>query len=218
MTEQPDPTTQPGPAPRRADRPADHREAEPHPGPTPDRTAAQKLSPPQLGVQPPAEEVLWVGRTSWKHFAGSIAVWALAAVLLSGLFGWLAAQRPALGGSVAFWIVLVVILSMGAWTGTKIIRGVFGHRYRLTNERLFIEHGIFSRTIDQTELIRVDDVRIHKSFLNMIFGLGTVEVLSTDLSDGKLRIEGIQQSEQVAEAIRNSMRSLRKGSLFVEAL
>ena len=165
-----------------------------------------------------SEEVLWVGRTSWRHFAGLIALWSLGSILLAGLVGWLAAKWDALGGAAAFWIVLVLIVILGAFVAARVVRGVLGQRYRLTSERLFIERGLLGRTIDQTELIRVDDVRIHKSFANMILGVGTVEILSTDVSDRKIQIEGINQSEQVAEAIRNCVRSLRRQSLFVESL
>ncbi|HUU82931.1 MAG TPA: PH domain-containing protein [Phycisphaerae bacterium] len=176
------------------------------PGQRPNRAAA------------PDEEVLWSGRTSWKHFAGLIAAWSAGSVLLAALMGWMAAKWEALSGRTAFGIVLIVILCLGAYIACRVLRAVLAQRYRLTSERLFIDRGILSRTIDQTELIRVDDVRVHKSLVGMILGVGSVEVLSTDVSDRTIRIEGVQQSEEVAETIRNCVRTLRKRSLFVESL
>ena len=167
---------------------------------------------------PGAEKVLWVGRTSWKNYAGRIALWALGSVLFGALLGWLAGRWDALSGTAAFWIVLAVIALTGAFVAARVAVGVLSQRFRLTNERLFVERGLLSRSIDQTELIRVDDVRVYKSPVNLLCRIGTVEVLSTDVSDGKLRIEGIEHCEQVAEAIRKSMRALRKRSLYVENL
>lgn len=223
MIGQQNPTPPPEPAPSRgqgdaAKGPEVGPRADPGPGPSPAQPTFGTPAQQPTEAAPAPEEVLWVGRTSWRHFAGLIAIWSLASVLLAALVGWLAAKSEPLSGSVAFWLVLVLILVPGACVAARVIRGVLGQRYRLTNERLFIERGILSRTIDQTELIRVDDVRVHKSFVNMMLGLGSVEILSTDVSDRTIRLEGIDQSEQVAEAIRNCMRSLRKRSLFVEGL
>jgi hypothetical protein len=43
-------------------------------------------------------------------------------------------------------------------------------------------------------------------------------VLSTDVSDGVIVIEGIARADHVAETIRDRMRALRRQSLFVENL
>jgi hypothetical protein len=72
--------------------------------------------------------------------------------------------------------------------------------------------------VDQTELIRVDDVRIHKTLLDRIFGLGTIAILSTDATDREVVIAGVADPDQVAEALRRNMRTLRQKSLFVEHL
>ena len=83
---------------------------------------------------------------------------------------------------------------------------------------MFIGRGILSRTIDQAELIRIDDVRIHKSLLNRMTGVGSVELFSTDASDRQVTIWGVQKPEELAESIRDQMRRLRQRSLFVESL
>jgi hypothetical protein len=72
--------------------------------------------------------------------------------------------------------------------------------------------------VDQTELIRVDDVRVKKSMMDRLFGLGSVETLSTDQTDRETMIAGIAEPDKVAEAIRARMRTMRKKSLFVENL
>ena len=95
---------------------------------------------------------------------------------------------------------------------------IISRRYRLTSQRLFIERGILNQTIDQTELIRVDDVRLEKTLIDRVFGLGTVSLLSTDVTDRLVVIEGIDNADRVAEAVRTNMRTQRGKALFVENL
>jgi membrane protein YdbS with pleckstrin-like domain len=157
------------------------------------------------------EEELWSGRTSWKHYAGRIAIAdaiSLLAIIAAALWG------PE--GSVK-WVLLVVVLA-GIVLGAQIAIMVLRTRYRVTSERLFIERGIVRQTIDQTELIRVDDVRVEKLLIDRLLGLGSIDVLSTDASDQSIRIEGVAGAEDVAEIIRAHMRAARRNSLFMETL
>jgi len=179
----------------------------------------QRLSPDAVWRQraghsaeldPDAEDELWQGRTSWKHFTDLILVaggWSLVAAFVwfkaSAAIGWVA-----VGVSVVGW----------AYVLGRILFAMLNYRYRLTTQRLFIEKGILSSTIDQTELIRVDDLRIYKSFLNRVMGLGTIEIFSTDASDRRVLILGIENPDELADSVRERMRRLRQRSLFVESL
>jgi membrane protein YdbS with pleckstrin-like domain len=169
-------------------------------------------------TEPARETDIWVGRTHWKHYAGRLGLWLLANVVLAVLIGWAASRADWLGWGGAFWLIAGVFLVSGLVVVGRVLLTILGTRYRLTSQRLFIERGIFGQTVDQSELIRVDDVRLQKSFLDRVFGLGSVEILSTDASDREITIEGIADPEAVAEGIRTRMRIMRKKSLFVENL
>ncbi len=169
-------------------------------------------------LQTEAETAIWVGRTHWKHYAGRLMLWLAGNIVLAVLLAWLTSRVEWLEGAHAAWAVAGVFVISGLVVVGKVIFIVISHRYRLTSQRLFIERGILSRTIDQTELIRVDDVRIYKSMLDRIFGLGTVAILSTDTSDREVVIEGIPEADKLAESIRGRMRAMRRKSLFVENL
>ena len=179
------------------------------PGLSPDAAWRQRGgNSPEL--DPDAEDELWRGRTSWKHFTDLILVaggWSLVAAFVwfkaSAAIGWVAFSVSALGWSYVLGRILYAMLN---------------YRYRLTTQRLFIEKGILGSTIDQTELIRVDDLRIYKSLLNRVMGLGTIEIFSTDASDRRVLILGIENPDELADAVRERMRRLRQRSLFVESL
>ncbi|MGB2985338.1 MAG: PH domain-containing protein [Phycisphaerae bacterium] len=166
-----------------------------------------------------AETEIWVGRTHWKHYVGRLAVWLCGNIVFAILVIWLTRRIEWLTFSRAFTgVVIVFVISGLEFVVRRVLLKIVDHRYRVTTQRLFIERGILSQTVDQTELIRVDDVRIHKSFLGRVFGLGSVAIVSTDATDRDVVIEGIAEPEKVAEAIRTRMRMMRKKSLFIENL
>ena len=169
-------------------------------------------------LDPESETDVWTGRTHWKHFMGRFSLWALGNIVVLILLIWLSSSWDWLTGGRVFWSILAIFVVSGILVAGPVALTILGHRYRLTTQRLFIRRGILSQTVDQTELIRVDDVRLHKSFLDRLFGLGTVAIRSTDATDQELLIEGIAEPEKVAEAIRTRMRMMRRKSLFVENL
>lgn len=166
----------------------------------------------------PPESELWTGRTSWKHYAGRVSLWVVANVLFAALIGWLASAKKWFELSGVIYAVLGGVLVSALIFIIPVFLRIISRRYRLTSQRLFVERGILSQTIDQTELIRVDDVRVEKTLIDRIFGIGTVTLLSTDVSDRLVVIEGIDNAEKVAEAVRTNMRTQRGKALFVENL
>jgi len=167
-------------------------------------------------VDPALEKDIWSGRTSWRHFLGSILLWLVASIVV--LFVSLK-FKSADGsyGTILKWDAIIIV-ALGLVVFVRMLLKILGLKFRLTTQRLFIERGILSQTIDQTELIRVDDVRVRKSLTDRLLGLGSIEVKSTDVTDESLTIVGIDEPESVAESIRTHMRQLRRKSLFVENL
>ncbi|GMU37890.1 MAG: hypothetical protein AMXMBFR22_20810 [Phycisphaerae bacterium] len=163
----------------------------------------------------PKETPIWSGRTHWKYFLPGVSLWVVGMLAVSWLL------LKAFSSAESTWVgTLLTVLWLG---GAVVVFGriairIIGQRYRLTTQRLFIEKGILSQTIDQTELLRVDDVRLHRTVVDRMFGLGTVEVMSTDSTNPRIRIVGIAAPDTVAEHIRMNMRVMRKKALFVENL
>ena len=184
--------------------------------------AGEPASPLPTGdgapIDPAAEEDLWSGRMHWKHFAGRLILWGLACILIGVLLGWINSSQQWWGFWKTAGIILAIVLVSGAVMAVIIGIKVLGTRYRVTTQRLFVEKGILTKTVDQLELIRVDDVRMFQGILDRIFGLGTVIVLTTDATHHEVKMVGIGEPVRVSEAIRQNMRALRRKSLFVENL
>jgi uncharacterized membrane protein YdbT with pleckstrin-like domain len=156
------------------------------------------------------EQELWRGHPHWKDFLDLVCT-ALLWTLVGTIFA-------VMGGSTTRWGVMIVTASAWAYVVLRIAYGMLNYHYRLTTERLFVSTGVFSKTIDQLELVRVDDVRIRKSLVERIVGLGTVEIISTDASHTETILRGIEDPERLADMVRHHMRQLRQQSVYVERL
>jgi uncharacterized membrane protein YdbT with pleckstrin-like domain len=153
------------------------------------------------------ERDLWTGRPAWGHFAGRLAVGIVLTVVVISLIALIT------GGGVPFWGYLLILLGSGVIFAGSVAWKIHGIQYRLTSQRLIFTRGILGQTIDQSELLRIDDVRVRKPLLDRFFGLGNVELASTDVSDEVVVLEGIREPEQVAEMIRTHVRKLRRSTL-----
>lgn len=162
------------------------------------------------------EADLWTGRTHWKHFAGLI-LRALALSTGVAVALWQAVSRGIIAqAGAAWWIFLGVTAMTLLYLALRIGLTMLNERYRLTSQRLFIERGVLSQTVDQLELVRVDDVRISKTLLGRIFGTGTITVMTTDATDRHIELIGVRHPEDIAEVVRTHVRASRQKSLYVE--
>jgi len=150
------------------------------------------------------------------HFASRFVAWGLVSVVATIVIVQTANRADWLDWKGAILAILATVLGSAVLILGKVAVRVLGTRYRVTSQRMFVHRGLLSQTIDQTELIRVDDVRIYKTVVDRLFGLGTVGIVSSDFSDGELRIDGVAQPEEVAEAIRSCARALRQRAMYVE--
>jgi membrane protein YdbS with pleckstrin-like domain len=168
------------------------------------------------------EKLIWSGRASYKDMLGPWIAWGIVAVALLVLS--LIFLRDGRDGFLGFfvvaarWISLAIVVVSAIWLLWRTVSTRWAVGYRLTEERLFIDRGLLARVTDQTELIRVDDVRVRQSAIQRLFNLGDVIVISTDATDRQVVVGGILDPNGVAEHIRTHMRRLRKKGLYVESL
>ena len=73
--------------------------------------------------------------------------------------------------------------------------------YSLSEDRLFRETGLLNRTYEEVLLYRIRDISLMRSLWQMIFGVGTIVIHSSDKSSGTLQIENVKSPKQVKELI-----------------
>jgi uncharacterized membrane protein YdbT with pleckstrin-like domain len=90
-------------------------------------------------------------------------------------------------------------------------------RYRLTNQRLVVEKGILSRTLDEVDLRTVDDSGFSQSPLERLQGIGTVWVVASDRANPRLVLRGIPDPRKLREQIRDHAYRMSQGQVFTRS-
>lgn len=90
------------------------------------------------------------------------------------------------------------------WKDRK--RTIFGlpwsfTRYMLTEEKLIIDTGLFSRREDEIRLYRIMDITLKRTFRDRIEGVGTIHCCSGDKSTPEFDIARIKNPREVKEML-----------------
>lgn len=82
--------------------------------------------------------------------------------------------------------------------------------YELTNQRIKLKTGILNQEIDECELYRVRDYKVVKPFFQRIFGLGKIELVTSDRSNSNINLNGIKDPENLYNLIRDNVEKIRR--------
>ena len=84
--------------------------------------------------------------------------------------------------------------------------------YEVTEDRLILHKGIFSKSIDEIELYRVKDVRIDFTIINQIADIGTITITSSDETtrDAPLAIRDVARARARRERLRELVDNARR--------
>jgi len=76
--------------------------------------------------------------------------------------------------------------------------------YEITPERVEWSRGILDRRVDNLDMFRVIDLKMRRSVLDCIFGIGTVGLITTDKTDPKFEFEKIHRSRELYDIIKKA--------------
>ena len=82
--------------------------------------------------------------------------------------------------------------------------------YEVTDQRIKLKTGILNQEIDECELYRVRDYKIVKPFFQRIFGLGKIELVTSDRSNSSINLNGIKNPENLYNLIRDNVEKIRR--------
>ncbi len=170
-------------------------EAEPGSGPP---TAVTEPGSGPTGQLARPETLVWEGTCSPRFMTRDIligsllTVVAISAVVFALRHGAVWAALCSVLALPIIWLVFAV---------RALVRSI-GNRYRLTTRRLAWERGFWECQKRQVELSHVEEVRVQQNLLHRIFGVGSVQVYTTDKRARLVTLEGVEQPDQVAELIR----------------
>jgi len=147
------------------------------------------------------EKELWSGSYSPKAMigpfigAGIIAILALVGGSFAGPIGWIVAG--------------IASLLIFAYLGILLAYRHMSIRYRLTSQRLLRDTGILTRTGDHLLVVNIDDVTVHQTVFDRMFGLGTIKLNTKDTTTPVLLMQGIENPRHVADMIDEVRRTER---------
>lgn len=82
-------------------------------------------------------------------------------------------------------------------------------KYKLTEDRLFIETGFLNSVENEVRLYRILDLQLTRSLGQKIFGLGTIKVKSADKTLADFEIKNIKNSKEVKEQLSQLVENMR---------
>jgi membrane protein YdbS with pleckstrin-like domain len=155
-------------------------------------------------------EIFFEGRPSLAALAGHFILGAL----VFGVAGFVAFYFPQYRGDlIALGLALVVVL----WLVVKVIvfKSTF---YRVTNDRIEFEEGVFNKDLDNVDLFRITDLRLRCSLLDRLFNIGTIELVTTDSNQPDCELYKIKNPKRIFEILKKASLGAdrRRGVVHVE--
>lgn len=86
--------------------------------------------------------------------------------------------------------------------------------YSVSEDRLFRESGFFTRSYEEVLLYRVRDISLKRSMWQMIFGVGTITIHSSDKSSSTLLLQNVKSPKQVKELIHQLVEESKERRRF----
>lgn len=87
-------------------------------------------------------------------------------------------------------------------------------RYEVSAERIEWSRGILDRKVDNLDMFRVIDLKLRRSLLDCIVGVGTVALITTDKTDPEFTFEKIRNSRRLYDIIKKaSLKADRRDSV-----
>jgi hypothetical protein len=186
------------------------------------------------GGPPANEEILWEGSPSLKAMAVSMTATALFAIVVP-LVVYLAyaplrdtlthASTDAAGlvreheETARTVLIVAVVAAVGARLARLAWRTVVlrSQRYGISNQRIMMESGVFSKTLVEIDVRTIDDITFHQTLVERVLGIGQIAILSSEPSNPRVRLVGVPDPRAVRELVRNSAYQATRGQLFTRS-
>lgn len=117
----------------------------------------------------------------------------------SGVEKTLFSGRPAALYSIGRWLLAIVTLGIAGlcyWIAS------LSTRFEITTQRVRIERGVLSKSRQDTELFRIDDIALEEPMGMRMVGHGVLSLRSTDRTTPVVRIYGVRGLPAIADQLR----------------
>jgi uncharacterized membrane protein YdbT with pleckstrin-like domain len=148
------------------------------------------------------EQVFFHGHPSWRSMLG----FYLKGLLASVLAGATAGIASAIGSSKVHtgWVVAAVLAVFVIVLLTALLRRM-QTTYTITDRRLTIDVGLFSKTLHQTRLERVQNVSSRQSLLERMLRVGTVDFDTAAEAGFDFAFRGVSDPREIVRTVDRAL-------------
>jgi uncharacterized membrane protein YdbT with pleckstrin-like domain len=144
------------------------------------------------------EHAIWAGRPSWRGRMAILVPGVLLTVLALVVCIW--ADFSAL---VTIVVVGIIALVTVVWAFLETLRW----KYTITNRRVFVRHGLITIREQTARLERVQDVTLHQTVFDRLFGVGRLLIDTAGSSGGALVFKALLEPTKVREILDAAVRA-----------
>ena len=154
-------------------------------------------------------------------FSGQPSLWAMTGIFVKGmivlaaaisLMAWhieqiaalkLSAENAAIVGRYRVWVGLGLAVLVILVLFYKAIQLKMTY-YEVSTERIEFGRGIFDRKVDNLDMFRIVDMKLRRSILDCIVGVGTVMLTTTDKSHPEFAFEKVRDARGLYDALKKA--------------
>ena len=161
---------------------------------------------------------MWSGSPAWSLLWGrmlGLVLCAVAIPIVTYLFAGTAQEGDQRAGliTMGWFLTAALVLFFGLSIVVGIVR-LRATRYTVTNQRLLVESGVFSKNVDEIDMRLIDDSLFKQGFIDRVLGIGDVTVMSSDKNTPVFTLRGIRDPRTVRELIRTHAYNASQRQVF----
>jgi membrane protein YdbS with pleckstrin-like domain len=123
-------------------------------------------------------------------------------------------EQPVWSGSPSQWVnfwwfvaaILILPIPLTIWN-YLLIRNT---KYSLSNQRLRMEWGVLTKSVEEIELYRVTDTAVRQSFIQRTLGRGDVWLQTSDARNPETTLKFVPDPQKIRESVRQNAEARRR--------
>lgn len=98
-------------------------------------------------------------------------------------------------------LCLGAVMLIVSWLVYKVLKLKMTY-YEVSADRIEYNRGVFDRSVDNLDMFRVADLKLRRSLLDCVLGIGEVTLITTDKSDPTFVFEKLRNSRKLYDIIK----------------
>jgi membrane protein YdbS with pleckstrin-like domain len=185
------------------------------------RPSPAGFAPIAGAVAPAAEETAWRGSPSWRVLIGKVVMMVIAVIVIPFAAGFIASHTADLEMSsritkIGWWLTALVVVLQFIGFVVAMLR-LQSTLYTVTNQRVMIEQGMLSKSVNEIDLRSIDDTQFFQKLSDRLLGIGNVTLVSSDKTFPTTVLRGIHDPRAVREIIRSRAYQVSQRQVFTRA-